>query len=115
MEPIMLILLAVAAVVTLLALVIWVKIPAFIALLLVSVATALVAGIAPDEVIPLVMEGLGSTLGNVALLVGLGAMLGGIVEKTGGAQVLAETFTEKLGPKRVGPALLLASSINAIP
>lgn len=110
-----LILLALAAVAVLLALVIWVKIPAFIALLIVSVLTALVAGVSPDNVIPLVMDGLGGTLGNVALLVGLGAMLGGIVERTGGAEVLAETFTAKLGPKRTGPALLLASSIVAIP
>ena len=111
----MLILLAVLAVAALLVLVIWVKMPAFIALLLVSAVTALVAGIPADEVIPLIMAGLGGTLGNVALLVGLGAMLGGIVEKSGGAEVLAETFTAKLGPKRVGPALLMASSIIAIP
>lgn len=115
MSPTMLILLAVAAVAVLLLLVIKVKMPAFIALLLVSIATALVAGIPGDEVIPLVMSGLGGTLGNVALLVGLGAMLGGIVEKSGGAEVLAETFTAKLGPRLVGPALLLAASVIAIP
>lgn len=108
-------LLAVAAVIVLLVLVIKLKFPAFIALLLVSILTALAAGIGPHEVIPLVMEGLGGTLGNVALLVGLGAMLGAIVERTGGAEVLAKTFTDKLGPRRVGPALLLASSIIAIP
>ncbi|WP_210604618.1 gluconate:H+ symporter [Brevibacterium oceani] len=115
MAPGLLILTAVFAVALLLAMVIWVKIPAFIALLIVSILTALVAGIGPADVIPLVMEGLGSTLGNVALLVGLGAMLGAIVEKTGGAEVLATTFTRILGPKRVAPALVIASSIIAIP
>lgn len=115
MSPIFLLLLAVAAVALLLVLVIKLKFPAFISLLLVSVLTALAAGIGPHEVIPLIIEGLGGTLGNVALLVGLGAMLGAIIERTGGAEVLAKTFTAKLGPRRVGPALLLASSIIAIP
>lgn len=115
MSSLPLLLLAVAAVALLLVLVIKFKFPAFIALLVVSGLTALAAGIAPHEVIPLIQQGLGGTLGNVALLVGLGAMLGAIIERTGGAEVLATTFTEKLGPRRVGPALLLASSIIAIP
>lgn len=115
MSSISLLLLAVAAVAILLVLVIKLKFPAFISLIVVSVLTALAAGIAPQEVIPLIQQGLGGTLGNVALLVGLGAMLGAIIERTGGAEVLATTFTSKLGPRRVGPALLLASSIIAIP
>lgn len=115
MSSISLLLLAVAAVAVLLVLVIKLQLPAFISLLVVSALTALAAGIAPQEVIPLIQEGLGGTLGNVALLVGLGAMLGAIIERTGGAEVLATTFTNKLGPRRVGPALLLASSIISIP
>lgn len=115
MSSTFLLLLAVAAVAILLVLVIKLKFPAFISLIVVSVLTALAAGIAPQEVIPLIQQGLGGTLGNVALLVGLGAMLGAIIERTGGAEVLATTFTNKLGPRRVGPALLLASSIIAIP
>lgn len=115
MGPGMLITLAVLAVAALLVMVIWLKVPAFIALLVVSVLTALAAGIAPAEVMPLVMEGLGGTLGSVALLVGLGAMLGGIVEKSGGAEVLAEAFTRRLGERRIGPALMMASAIISIP
>ena len=55
------------------------KWPAYIALLAVAVVTALVSGV-PSEVIPLIIDGMGSTLGSVAILVGLGAMLGGILE-----------------------------------
>ncbi|GAA4511060.1 GntT/GntP/DsdX family permease [Brevibacterium yomogidense] len=115
MSPLFLIVTAVVAVLLLLVMVIRVQLPAFLSLLIVSIATALVAGIGPADVIPLVMEGLGSTLGNVALLVGLGAMLGAIVEKTGGAEVLARTFTRALGPTRVAPALTIASCIISIP
>lgn len=106
---------AVAAIALLLVLVMKLKMPAFIALLLVAVLTALATGIPTQEVMPLVVEGMGGTLGNVALLVGLGAMLGAIVEKSGGAEILAERFTAKLGKERVGPALLLASAVIAVP
>ncbi len=106
---------AVVAIALLLFLVMKLKMPAFIALLLVAVATALATGIPSQEVMPLVVAGMGGTLGNVALLVGLGAMLGAIVEKSGGAEVLAERFTARLGKERVGPALLLASAVVAVP
>lgn len=106
---------AVAALAVLLLLIIKLKIPAFVALLLVAVATALLSGMPVEEIMPAVVDGMGSTLGNVALLVGLGAMLGAIVEKTGGAAALATVITEKLGKERVGPALLLTSAIFAIP
>ncbi|WP_205856068.1 SLC13 family permease [Phytoactinopolyspora endophytica] len=106
---------AVAAIALLLFLVMKLKLPAFIALLLVAVATAIATGMQLDEIIPTVIDGMGGTLGNVALLVGLGAMLGSVIEKTGGAEALAERFIQKLGRERVGPALLLASAIVAIP
>ncbi|GAA1402339.1 GntP family transporter [Pseudonocardia kongjuensis] len=106
---------AVGAIALLLALIIWLKVPAFLALLIVAIGTALAGGMAPADIMPTVIEGMGSTLGNVALLVGLGAMLGAVVEKTGGARILAERFTRRLGPERVGPALLVVSSIVVIP
>lgn len=110
-----LIIVAFAAIVALLLLVTWLKWPAYIALLAVAVLTALVTGIAPQDVMPLIIKGMGSTLGNVALLVGLGTMLGGILEKSGAAAILADGFRQRLGEKRVGVALLLASSLVAIP
>ena len=106
---------AIAAIITLLVLVTVLKWPAYIALLAVAVVTALVSGVSPSEVIPLIIDGMGSTLGSVALLVGLGAMLGGILEKSGSAAVIAEAFRKRLGIKRSGIALLLAASLIAIP
>lgn len=61
------------------------------------------------------IAGMGGTLGSVALLVGLGAMLGGILEKTGGAEIIAHRAAELLGQKRLEVALLLASGLVAIP
>lgn len=115
MSPIYLVAVAVGAIALLLFLVMKLKWPAYLALLAVSVLTALVAGIAVEEVIPTVVAGMGGTLGNVALLVGLGAMLGGIIEKTGGAEIIANKAAKVLGKDRLGPALLIASGLVAIP
>ena len=115
MSPLYLVAVAVVAIALLLLLVMKLKWPAYLALLAVSVVTALAAGIAIQEVIPTVVAGMGSTLGNVALLVGLGAMLGGIIEKTGGAEIIARKAAKILGKDRLGPALLIASGLVAIP
>ncbi len=115
MDPIYLMIVAVVSIAVLLFLVMKLKWPAYLALLAVAVLTALVGGIPIQEIIPTVIAGMGSTLGSVALLVGLGAMLGGIIEKTGGAELIATKAAKVLGKKRLGPALLIASAIVAIP
>ncbi|WP_370012720.1 SLC13 family permease [Nocardiopsis sp. LDBS0036] len=115
MDALVLALIALGAIGALLVLIIRFNVPAFVALLLVSVGTALATGMPFEDVVPTIVEGLGDTLGNVALLVGLGAMLGAIVEHSGGADALSERFSALLGPARVGVALLIASSVIAVP
>ncbi|GMA41086.1 GntP family transporter [Mobilicoccus caccae] len=107
--------LAVVAIASLLFLVIKLKMPAFVAILLVAGATALAGGIAVGEVIPTLTAGMGKTLGSVAIIVGLGAMLGRMIEASGGAERLARTFTDKLGQKRVIAAVTAAAFVLGIP
>ncbi len=115
MSALALLAIAVAGVALLLLAVIKFKIPAFLALLVVSVGVALTAGIPLADVVKTVTEGMGGTLGNVAILVGLGAMLGKMIEISGGAQALAGKFTQLLGPRRVIAALTSAAFLLAIP
>ncbi|MGP5257369.1 GntP family transporter [Glutamicibacter sp. BW77] len=115
MSPLLLLLIAVAGVALLLVGVIKFKMPAFIALLLVSILVALAAGIPLQDVAGLITEGMGGTLGSVAVLVGLGAMLGKVIEISGGAQVLSTRFTKLFGPRRVIAALTTAAFLLAIP
>ncbi|NKX52554.1 transporter, partial [Arthrobacter deserti] len=86
MSALALLAIAVAGVALLLLAVIKFKIPAFLALLVVSVLVALAAGIPLQDIVKTVQEGMGDTLGSVAILVGLGAMLGKMIEVSGGAQ-----------------------------
>lgn len=81
-----LLLIAAAAILALLVLIMKFRMHAFLALILVSLLTAFAAGVAPEKVVKTLIDGFGSTLGTVALLVGLGAMLGRLVEVSGGAQ-----------------------------
>lgn len=115
MSALALLAIAAAGVGLLLLAVIKFKIPAFLALLVVSVLVALVAGIPLPDIVKTVTEGMGGTLGSVAILVGLGAMLGKMIEVSGGAQALAGKFTQLLGPRRVIAALTAAAFLLAIP
>ncbi|UUZ45063.1 GntP family permease [Janibacter limosus] len=106
---------AAAAVALLLLLIIRFKVHAFVAPVLVSFLTALATKIAPADVVTTMTDGFGSTLASVALLVGLGAMIGRLLEVTGGAQVLADTLIARFGEHRAPLALGVASLLFGFP
>ena len=110
-----LLVIAAAAVALLLLLIIRFKVHAFVALALVSFLTALATKIAPADVVTVMTDGFGSTLASVALLVGLGAMIGRLLEVTGGAQVLADTLVARFGEDRDPFALGVASLLFGFP
>ncbi|MFV0426432.1 MAG: GntP family permease [Beutenbergiaceae bacterium] len=115
-RPIWLLLtIAVVAIAVLLLLIIKVRLHAFFSLLIVAVGTALAAGIGVGDVITVVVAGFSSTVGTVALLVGFGAVLGRLVEVSGGAQVLADKMLATFGEKRAPLALSVASLFYAFP
>ena len=99
----------------LLVLIIRLQVHAFVALMLVSLLVALATNIPVAEIIPTLIAGMGGTLGSVAILVALGAMLGRMIEVSGGANTLAQRFTQILGPRRVPAALTAAALVLSIP
>ncbi|WP_460774996.1 GntP family permease [Microbacterium sp. GXF7504] len=110
-----LLLIAAAAIALILFLVIVVKLHAFLVLTVVSLATAIATGIPLNQVTNVLISAFGSTLGSVALLVGLGAMLGALVESSGGARVLADKMVSVFGEKRAALALGVASLVMGFP
>lgn len=106
---------AAAGVALLLLMIIRFKIQAFVALLTVSILVAVAAQIPLKDVFTVVAAGVGSTMGKVALLIALGAILGRMIEVSGGVQSLADHFTAKLGAKRVAVALTAVGFLVAIP
>jgi GntP family gluconate:H+ symporter len=110
-----LLLIAAAAVALLLFLIIRVKLHAFVSLVLVSLLTAVAAGIPIADVPDALLTGFSGTLGSVALLVGFGVMVGRLLEATGGAQVLADTLIARFGERRAPLALGVAALIFGLP
>ena len=110
-----LLLIAAAAVAVLLFLIIRLKLHAFVALVLVSLLTAVAAGIPIADIPGALMTGFSGTLGSVALLVGFGVMVGRLLETTGGAQVLADTLIARFGEKHAPLALGVAALIFGFP
>lgn len=110
-----LLLIAAAAVALLLLLILRLRLHAFVALVLVSLLTALVTGISFNDVVPTLLQGFGSTLASVALLVGFGAMIGRMLEVSGGAQVLADRLIGQFGHDRAPLALGVASLLFGFP
>lgn len=107
--------LAVAAIALLLVLIIRFRVHAFIALVLTSLLTAVAAGIPAGEIIGTLTSGFGGTLASVALLVGLGAMLGRMLETSGGAQIMTTWLIDRFGEKRAPLALSVASLLFGFP
>lgn len=91
------------------------KLPAFLALLLASISVGVFAGISITKILSTLQEGMGNTLGFVAIVVGLGTLLGGLLEHSGGAEALAQQLLKSFGEKRTDWALVTAGFLLAIP
>ena len=92
-----------------------VKLHAFVALLLVSLLVGVTAGMPLNGVIESIQKGMGGTLGFVAVVVGLGAMFGQMLEVSGGAERLAQTLLQRFGEDRAQWSLGLTGFLVAIP
>ncbi|AUO06512.1 gluconate permease [Paenibacillus jamilae] len=90
------------------------KLNTFISLIIVSFGVALALGMPLEEIVKTIEAGLGGTLGHLALIFGLGAMLGKLIADSGGAQRIAMTLVDKFGEKNIQWAVVAASFIIGI-
>ena len=79
----------------------WLRVNAFLALMLGALVMGLGSGMAPATVVKAFQDGMGATLGGIAGVLGLGTILGGLLAASGGAEVLAKALINLFGPKRV--------------
>ncbi|MHD0396848.1 gluconate:H+ symporter [Staphylococcus simulans] len=98
----------------LLALIIVLKLNTFISLIITSMITALMLGMPLDKVVETVEKGMGSTLGHIAIIFGLGAILGKLLSDGGGATRIADTLIDKFGEKHVQWAMVIAAFVIGI-
>lgn len=115
MSTTLLLSIAVISVVLLLLLVIKAKVHPFVALLVASLFVAVCTGIPAENIMKVILGGMGSLLGNIAAIIVMGAILGAIIESSGGADVLAQRFTALLGPQRMVAALTIVAFVLGLP
>src|SRR5256712_1953056 len=110
-----LLLLAFGAVVALIVVIARFKLHPFIALIAVSLALGIAAGMPFGNVVKAFQDGVGAVLGFIAIVVSLGTMLGKMMAESGGATRIATTLIARFGEKRVHWAIMFVAFIVGIP
>ena len=109
------ILIVVIGIAFLLFLIVRLKFNAFLALIIVSFGVGLAQGMMPVEVVASIQEGVGSTLGYLALILGFGAMLGALIAESGAAHGITNRLIKVFGRKNIQWAIILTGFIVGIP
>lgn len=109
------ILAAIVGVAALLLLIVARRVPAFPALLVAALLTGLAAGLSPDAVLSAIQNGMGGVLGFIAVIVGLGALLGVFLEAGGGAHAIAMQMVKGRSEKAAVWLMGFVGIIIAIP
>ncbi|HEX4426451.1 MAG TPA: gluconate:H+ symporter [Terriglobales bacterium] len=106
---------ALLAVIALVVLIARFKINPFIVLLSVSLVLAIVTGMPAQTIVKSFETGVGNTLGHIAIVVGLGTMLGKMMAESGGADQIAHTLIRVFGEKRLPWAMVVVGFIVGLP
>ena len=110
-----LLLLAAAAVVALIIAIARFKLHPFVALVVVSLLLGAAAGMPLGKVLASFQDGVGAALGFIAVVVGLGTMLGKMMAESGGATRIATTLIARFGERNVHWAIMFVAFIVGLP
>jgi gluconate transporter len=99
----------------LLLLVIRFKVHAFLALILVALGVGLAQGMGLEAVVSAIERGVGGTLGYLALVLGLGAMLGALIAESGAAEQITHRLIDAFGKRNIQWAIILTGFIVGVP
>ena len=113
--PTQLIIAALVGIAAIVALIVWGKIHPFLALMLGSAVLALTAGIALTDTFTAFTAGVGSTVGGTGVLIALGAIIGTLLVKSGGADAIVEGFLHRTTPQKLPWVMAALAFIIGIP
>ncbi|MET9109230.1 GntP family permease [Streptomyces zhihengii] len=105
---------AAAAIALLLLLVIKFRMQEFLALLVTTLAFGLAVGTSPLALIDLVVEEMGGSLGQLALVISLGAVFGTVLQQAGAAERIATTLAGKFSDRNIAWGLSAAGFLVSI-
>jgi GntP family gluconate:H+ symporter len=114
-DPTPLLLVALLGVALVVLLITWVRIPAFIALAAGSFFVGLAARMPLADIPRAFQQGVGDTLGFIAMVVGLGTVIGKLLAESGGAVVVSRVLVSALGEKRLDWAMMFSGFLIGLP
>ena len=114
-DPLRSLLVAVVGVTAVVLLITWARLPAFLGLALGSLVVGLGARMPLAEVPRAFQQGVGDTLGFIAMVIGLGTVIGKLLAESGGAVVVSGWLVRTLGARRLDWALMLSGFIIGLP
>ncbi|ALS33950.1 gluconate:H+ symporter, GntP family [Pseudoalteromonas translucida KMM 520] len=103
------------AVFVLIFLVLRTRVHVFIAMLAAACLAGLIGGLSVNETMAAISDGFGGTLGGIGIVIGLGVMMGAILEASGAGESIAYNFIKWLGKKKEETALAVTGYIVSIP
>ena len=92
-----------------------VKLHPFLALMLGSAVLGAVATMPPADIVTSFIAGFGSTAGAVGVLIALGAMIGKMLEDSGGANRIVSTLVGRVGPGGLPWMMAVIAAILGLP
>lgn len=111
----MTVLIVLASLAILILLIAWLKFNPFLAFLIVALLAGWWLGIPVDKLTASVKTGIGSIMGDLVVIICLGAMLGKLVADSGAAQKIADVSIKLFGKKYYHWAMMLTGFIVGIP
>ena len=91
------------------------RVHALIAMLIAASIAGISGGLSAVQTVDTITKGFGSTLGSIGIVIGLGVMMGRVLEVSGAAEQIAYSFIKWLGKKREEWALAITGYIVSIP
>lgn len=103
------------SILVLILLITWLKFNPFLAFLISSILAGFLLGIPPEQIAGSVQKGIGGILGDLVIVIVMGAMLGKLVAESGAAQRISDTLMSIFGVKNVTWAMMVTGLVVGIP
>ena len=91
------------------------KVHPLLAMIIAACIAGVTGGLSVTETLNAITSGFGSTLGTIGIIIGLGVMMGRILEVSGGAERIAYGCIQWLGKRREEWALAMTGYLVSIP
>lgn len=105
----------ISSILLLLLLVIVLKLNALFSLIITSIALGIAQGMSTEDILKAIEVGFGNTLGQLALILAMGAVLGKLIADGGGVQKITTTLINVFGKDNLQWAMVLTGFLVGIP